>query len=257
MMKSARGIPAAAALVAAMAFGGPQAFADVVPINFSGDGFTINGTLTIGTNTAPADPNPNCATDGTGCRTDPTGASAITGISGMFSVSQGTTNISGVITGLVPISPANERDPTFDPKLPSSLSFVDFTTGNPPFFSYDNLYYVDGSPIVCTTFPVTGTVLDDYGVAFTVLDGTQDYTVDLWGDGNLHGPGTTAYGASVTDGNSLLATSFDGVNAVPEPGSLALFGAGLLGMMLVWRKREARLAARHQAGSDNLREKWL
>ena len=245
-MKSTRGIPAAAALVAAMAFGGPLAFADVVPINFSGDGFSVHGLLTIGPNTAPKDPNPNCATDGTGCRTDPTTASAITGISGTFSFLDGTTTKSGAITGLVPISPADERDPTFDPKLPSSLSFVDFKNGNPPFLSYDNLYYVDGSPIVCTDFPFTGTVLDDYGVAFTVAGG---YTVDLWGVGNFNAPGTSAagYGASVTDGNSLLATSFSGLNAVPEPGSLALFGAGLLGMMLVWRKRAARLAERPQA----------
>ncbi len=240
MMKFARGIPAAAALMAAMVFGGPQAFADVVPINFSGAGYNVNGLLTIVPNVAPADPNTNCGTAGNNaCRTDPPGAFMISGITGTFSdANSGISNAS--ITSLVPINPANERDPVFDPLVPSSLSFVDY--GTPPnagALTYNNLFFPDGSPIDCA-YPFSGTLLDVFGMAFTVEGG---YTVDLWGDGNVPGRGNT-YGVGVTNGISQLSYAFNGVNAVPEPGSLALFGAGLLGMMLVWRKRAARLGAR-------------
>ncbi|MFP5406420.1 MAG: PEP-CTERM sorting domain-containing protein, partial [Gammaproteobacteria bacterium] len=139
---------------------------------------------------------------------------------------------------------ANERDVVFDPLVPSSLSFFDF--GPPPEggVSYNNLFFPNGSPIDCTTFPFTGTVLDVFGLAFSVAGG---YTVNLWGDGDLHGPGTTTYGIKVIHGSGLIANHFDGVNVtaatVPVPGSFALLGVGLLGMLALRRRSDAPVEA--------------
>lgn len=223
-------IPAVGALVAAMAFG-PQAFAEVVAFQFNGGGASGSGYFTFAPNVAPADPNTNCGTPGNNdCRTDPAGAYMITGITGTFSdTTSGIVN--AAITGLVPINPANERDAVFDPLVPTSLSFLDYAPGGA--LTYNNLFFPNGSPIDCD-FPFSGTFVDVFGVAFTVAGG---YTVDLWGDGDMYGPGTTTYGVGVTDGSQLLSYQFDGVNAsIPEPSTLALFGAGLLGL-LAWRRR--------------------
>jgi len=240
-MKSKRLSSATVALIGAMAFCGTMAHAGQVTFGFSGgaDGFLASGsgTLTIVPNVAPPDPNPNCGTVGNNaCRTDPPGAFAITAITGMFSFSDPTHNISNAsITGLVPISPANEKDPVFDPLVPSSLSFISAVGAENDALSYNNLFFPDGSPIDCA-FPFTGTFVDGFGMAFTVAGG---YTVNLWGDGNLFGPGTKTYGVGVTEGSDLIAYQFAGVNAatVPEPGAWALFGIGFLGMMLASRKR--------------------
>src|SRR5690242_7043978 len=97
----------------------PQAQAAfVVPFEFSGAGFNAVGHITVEKNVPPPDPNPDCGTPGANaCRTDPPGAYRIVAIRGSFSdATDGIAN--APITGLVPISPTNERDKTFDPLVP-------------------------------------------------------------------------------------------------------------------------------------------
>lgn len=223
----------AGAAVAAITFAG-QASADVIHFGFSNGIVHGSGYLTVVPDVAPPDPNPNCGTPGNNaCRTDPAGAYAITAISGRFSDSRdGITN--AAITGLVPINPANERDPTFDPLVPSSLSFIAFPGGAN---SYDNLFFANGSPIDCTGYPFSGTFLDVYGTAFKVAGG---YTVNLFGLGDVPGVGLT-YGVSVSGASGQLYNAPNGgvEMAVPEPGSLALLGTGIFGLfgLLGWRER--------------------
>lgn len=192
----------------------------IVPFHFFGLGIAGHGSLTVEPNVPPPDPNPLCGTAGQNpCRHDPVGAWRITNISGWFSDHNiGITH--AAITGLIPISPENERDPMFDPLVPTSLSFV------PAGFSYNNLFFPTGSPIDCD-FPFFGTFVDVFGAAFTVDGG---YTVNLWGDGNMGPGGALTYGAAVAMGADQLDYQFAGITGdAPEPFTLALFATGLLG----------------------------
>ena len=231
-------LPAAGAFAMAMALG-LQAHATVYNFSFNGSGISGSGVFTVAPNVSPPDPNPLCGTPGNNaCRSDPAGAFKITGITGTFSdPAIGVSN--AAITGLVPISPSNERDATFDPLVPTSLSFIDYAPGE--YLTYNNLFFPNGSPIDCD-FPFTGTFVDVFGTAFTVAGG---YTVDLWGDGDMNGPGTTTYGIGVVQGANLLAYQFSGLNAaIPEPStwSLVLLGVGALGYGLRRRRRHGLAA---------------
>lgn len=218
----------------AVAVIGSQAEAATVNFSFSGGPFSGSGVFTIAPDVSPADPNPLCGTAGNNpCRSDPVGAYAITGVTGAFSDSKlGISN--AAITGLIPINPANEQDPAFDPLVPSSLSFV------PAGLSYNNLFFPTGSPIDCA-YPFKGTYLDVFGVAFTIAGGD---TVNVWGDGAEPGLGKT-YGVGVASGATVLDYQFDGVSgtpSVPEPSTWAMMvvGLGLGGAML--RRRALRAA---------------
>jgi hypothetical protein len=208
-----------------------QALAADVPFALKGQGFNISGTFTIVPNVAPADPDLACGTAGHNpCRTDPVGAFSVTNITGTFS--DAVDHISNAaISGIVPINPAGERDATFDPLVPSSLSFIDFPGGA---LTYNNLFFPDGSPIDCD-YPFSGTFADVFGIAFTVQGG---YTAVLWGDGDVPGFGLT-YGVGVTDGTQGLAYAFQGVSgfaAVPEASTWAMMLLGFIGLGTVVRR---------------------
>jgi hypothetical protein len=223
-------IVAAASLCTSLVFLAPPTYANVIGFTLNGPGVSANGTFAIEPNISPPDPNPNCGTLGNNpCRSDPPGAYRITNVTGIFSdAAAGIVNAS--ILGLVPTNPENERDPTFDPLVPASLSFIPGTD-----LSFNNLFFPNGSPIDCA-YPFFGTFLDVFGTAFTIDGG---YTVDFWGDGNVPGLGLT-YGVAVTDGTNTLDYQFQGISATaPEPATIALLGAGLGGIAMRRRRKQA------------------
>ncbi len=222
-MKKLTPLVAVASFCASLALAISPSFANVVGFSFNGAGVSGNGTFTIEPNVSPPDPNPDCGTVGNNpCRSDPAGAYRITNITGTFSDAAASI-VNAAITGLVSINPANERDAVFDPLVPASLSFIDNSDNSS--LTYNNLFYPNGSPIVCD-FPFVGTFVDVFGTAFTVDGG---YTVNLWGDGNSGPNDTLTYGVAVSDGTAILDYQFAGISATaPEPASIWLLFGGLL-----------------------------
>ena len=205
---------AAAALAPAAKAGSVYTF------SFDGGGLSASGVLELSSTAAPGVP----------------GGYQITGISGTFS----DTNLGlldAEITGVQATAlPSNiNPDGTFLPPGANSDGFG---------FSYDNIFFPGAdSPAVCPPpppgdphgpYPFGGGLFDIYGLLFTVDGG---YVVDLWSNGVVPGFGLT-YGAGDAL-NGVIQNSFgepfsgDTMNvaaaAAPEPGSLLLVGAGLLG----------------------------
>lgn len=173
---------------------------------------------------------------------DPVGAYTITGIDGTFSDSKlGLVDVA--ITGLMPLDPLDPPNPT---PFPGSFSShpVANSPSQEPAFSYDNLYYPDGSPVTCPDYPGSGGYLDVYGLTFIVDD---QYAVNVWSNGIIPGvPGPLTYGLQVLAFDAPNATYVNleylagGVQlAVPEPGSLCLVATGVLGA-LGWRRWSSR-----------------
>lgn len=244
------------AMLAMFAFG-PCAYSTPVRINFSGtagNGYvdlTLAPDLDASTSYQPTFSQSD-ADHGISpplSAYDPAGAQHITGASGMFL--NGTSHVS--ITGVIATSPGAAPP---GETLPKSFSWL-FADGTP--HSYDNLFYADGSPLVCppvgpTPYTFHGGFLDIFGAMFALDNGG---VVGLWSDGVVPAgafgtPAGLTYGLSVfmpaPDGGYTLSSSqFAGVRAtVPEPGFLWIFGAGLLGLFAWRRSAESRTAPRER-----------
>lgn len=234
-------IVAAGTLLAVWA-GAPYASASTIRIDFSGAPGSGYANITLA-------PDPNSSSNyqpvfipGNNplSNYDPAGAEFITGADGSFA-GEAITGVMALDHGAAPPGEV----------LPHSFSWIYTTTGQN---SYDNLFYADGSPLVCppTTaggglgYPFSGGFLDIYGVMFTLENGDA---VGLWSDGitapGAFGPtwpGGLTYGLDVFTpssqaGTYVLADSqFAGVSAsVPEPSTMWLFGAGVL-VLFAWRR---------------------
>ena len=199
------------ALAGLIAAGAP-ARADSFNFNISGPGIFGHIELTYGPGTDATYPQ----------------AQVVTGISGTFTdTNNGLNLVNAPITGLVALNPA--APDVSNLLAPANFSKFFIASGSAfGDFSYDQLFWPTGSVPTATDYQVHGGFLDIYGLLFTV-DGD---TVNLWSNGDS-GSGVD-YGVGVATAAQQLDYVSGGVE-VPEPGSLALFGVGLLG--LAWRRR--------------------
>lgn len=272
------GMLTSAMLLAALVLA-PAAQATPLSFSFSGTSGNPGGGAVSGYGylTLSADPNapPSCNSSTAlpaNAHCDPAGARAITGASGTFSDSNlGITatikgvqqlNSTWVNPGMSPLP--GTTTPLYQENLPVSRSMLFTTDAGNPTASYDNLFYPGGSPLVCLvdvdgtlvpTYPLSGGFLDIYGVMFTLENGDL---VGLWSTGSPSGyvaPGAPVYGFSVLSpaagGNyQILDYAFTGaVAAVPEPGLVWMFGAGLLGL-LAWRRSIEKKRLQGDSQSD-------
>ncbi len=160
-------------------------------------------------------------------------------MSGLFSDSNNGLNIvNASINSLVAVTHDTPEPSNF--LAPNDFSRFPVTTGLlHGSLSYDNLFWLGGSPQTASDYPFHGGFLDIYGLLFNI-DGGK--VVDLWSNGDFSGTGKAPidYGVAVVD----QAQAYDFVEgrvgvAAPDsgPGAMAL-GTCLLGMLAL--KRSSR-----------------
>lgn len=225
-------LTAACVLAAVM---GMPASAATFEFKFAGSGVSGSVALTYeaNPNTGPLGMSPNLF--------DPVGSFIITGATGAFF----DTNI-GVATNITGVVASNPSNPEPSNLLaPASFGHYLVAHGVPgpggvaPGFSYDSLFYPNGSPQAASDYPFHGGFLDIYGLVFTTSGGLA---VNFWSNGDFGGGAT--YGAGVTDGVDVLDYVGDIAVSVPEPATWAMMigGFALAGIALRGRKAAVRFA---------------
>ena len=162
----------------------------------------------------------------------------VTGISGTFS----DLNIGIINASVGPLVPITRDTPEPDNLLaPNDFSRFAVAAGLGPmnngFLTYTNLFYPGGSPATASDYPPHGGVFDIYGVMFSIGGGR---VVDLWSNGDVAGTGRgPIYGVAVATKDQSL-DYVGGVSAVPEPASVLLLGAGLIGTLIRGKRASRR-----------------
>ena len=206
--------------------------------------------IQIGFNGGDASGHASLAVGPDGTAGDPAGAQLISNASGTFSDSYlSITN--AVITGVHVLKFSTPVRSDDIPYIPASYSYIPSVGGADLGIgaSYDNLFYQDGSPLVCNPdeYPFSGGFLDIFGVMFDLDNGD---VVNLFSYGAIPGGASLGFGASVLTGSDSAGWStadyYDVRAAVPEPNFMWLFGAGVLGLFA--RRRSAELRKAFRAG---------
>ena len=225
---------ASAALLAAASLAS-QAQADTISFTFSGLGVLAQIQLTY----SPS--SPQGALDSQPNSNYPVGSYVVDHVSGTFSDTNTPTPIvNAVIDDVVPPTFETTEDPG-NILAPHSFSRLPGPAGGQ--LTYDNVFYPNGNmSSVATGYDPFGGYFDIYGLAFSLVG--SGVAVNLWNDGTPDGSGTgSSYGVAVqepfngTDPNVIDYVG--GGVSVPEPGSFALFGSGLLGLLALRRRSTA------------------